>query len=60
MKDFNKSSGDKLFAGTGINVKTDSGFIFLSYLGLEAKVDISNDWNSETTIEYANSSITEI
>ena len=35
MKDFNKSSGDKLVAGTMINIKTDSGFIFLSYLGLE-------------------------
>ena len=43
-----------------INVETDSGFIFLSYLVLKNKVDISNDSNSENTIEYANSSITEI
>ncbi|MDB4677032.1 hypothetical protein OAE59_00140 [Synechococcus sp. AH-551-B05] len=60
IKDFNQSSGDKLVVETGINVEADSGFIILSYLEFEVKVDIGNDWNSENIIEYANSSITEI
>ena len=55
-----QSSGDKLVAETGINVEADSGFIFLSYLVFEVKVDIGNHWNSENIIEYANESITEI
>ena len=60
IKDFNQSSGDKLVVETGINVEADSGFIVLSYLEFEVKVDIGNDWNAENIIEYANSSITEI
>ena len=60
IKDFNQSSGDKLVVETGINVEADSGFIVLSYLGFEVKVDIGNDWDSENTIEYANSNIVEI
>ena len=60
IKDFNQSSGDKLVVETGINVEADSGFIILSYLEFEVKVDIGNDWNSENIIEYAYSSITEI
>ena len=59
-KVFSQSSGDKLVAETSINVEAVSGFIFLSYLGLEAKVNISNDCNSENIIEYANSIITKI
>ncbi|MDA7432064.1 hypothetical protein N8492_01695 [Synechococcus sp. AH-601-O06] len=60
IKDFNQSSGDKLVVETGINVEADSGFIVLSYLEFEVKVDIGNDWNAENIIEYTNSSITEI
>jgi hypothetical protein len=60
IKDFNQSSGDKLVVETGINVEADSGFILLSYLEFEVKVDIGNDWDSENIIEYVNSSITEI
>ena len=60
IKDFNQSSGDKLVVETGINVEADSGFIVLSYLGFEVKVDIGNDWDSENIIEYANSNIVEI
>ena len=60
IKIFSHSSGDKLVAETGIIVEADSGFIFLSYLGFEVKVDNGNHWNSENIIEYANASITEI
>ena len=60
IKDFSQSSGDKLAAETGINVEADSGFIFLSYLGFEVKVDNGNHWNSENIIEYANLNISEI
>ena len=60
IKDFNQSSGDKLVVETGINVEADSGFIVLSYLGFEVKVDIGNDWDSENIIEYANLNIVEI
>ncbi len=60
IKDFNQSSGDKLVVETGINVEADSGFIILSYLEFEVKVDIGNDWDSENIIECANSNIIEI
>ena len=60
IKNFSQSSGDKLVAGTVIIVEADSGFIFLSYLGFEVKVNNGNHWNSENIIEYTNASITKI
>ena len=57
IKDFNQSSGDKLIVETGIDVKVESGFILLSYLEFEVKVDIGADWDSDNIIEYAKSTI---
>ena len=57
IRDFNQSSGDKLIVETGIDVKVDSGFIVLSYLEFEVKVDIGADWDSDNIIEYAKSTI---
>ena len=59
IKDFNQSSGDKLIVETGIDVKVDAGFIVLSYLDFEVKVDIGADWDSDNIIEYAELTIIE-